>query len=93
MPGQFGQVRVNDLVFGAVCICATHVQTGPVPDGLDNPDVVAAVVVAAFALRDAVGNVGGLHIDGVSLAICRAEVGSRTNANQAVHGTHIEGVL
>ena len=63
MPGQFGQVRVDDLIFGAVCICATHIQPRPVPDRLDDPDVVAAVVIAALAFRDTVGDVSGLHVD------------------------------
>ncbi len=75
MPGQFGQVRVDDLIFGTVCICTTNVQPRPVPNGLDDPDVVAAVVVAALAFGDAVGDVGGLHVDGVPLAVGRAEVG------------------
>ena len=50
MPGQFGQVGVDDLVLGAVCVGAADVEPGPVSDGLDDPDVIPAVVVAALAL-------------------------------------------
>ena len=81
MPCQFGQISIDHLIFRAVGIGATHIEPGPIPDGLYNPDVVSAVVVPALALGDTVGYVGGFHVDGVSLAVGQGEVAGRANAN------------
>ena len=70
VPGQLSQVGVDDLILRAVGISPTDVEPGPVTDGLDDADMVSAVVVPALPLRNAVSDIGGLHINGVSLAIC-----------------------
>jgi len=93
MPCQLGQVGVDDLILGAVGVGSTNVKPRPVADGLDDPDVVPAVVVAAFTFGDAVGDVGGLHVDRVPLAVGRTEIGGRRNPDQPVHGTDKQGVL
>ena len=50
VSGKFGQVSVDDLILGAVGVGPADVEPGPVSDGLDDPDVVPAVVVSALAL-------------------------------------------
>ena len=89
MPGQLGEVGIDDLVFGAVCVGAADVKPGPIADRLDHPDVVPAVIVAALALRDAVGHVGGLHVDRVPLAVGGTQDGCRRNAKQAIHSPDV----
>ena len=69
MSGQLCQISIDHLIFGAVSIGATHIEPGPIPDGLYNPDVVSAVIVPALALGHAVSHVGSFHVDGVPLAV------------------------
>ncbi len=63
VSGQLGQISIDDLILGAVGIGAANVQPRPIPDRLNDPDVVSTIVISTFAFGDAVSNVGGFHVD------------------------------
>ena len=93
VPGQLGQVGVDDLVLWAVAVGAADVEPGAVrPDGLNDPDVVAAVVVSALALGDAVGHVVGLHVHRVTFAVRLGNIAG-VKPHHPVHSTHEQSLI
>ena len=76
---------------GIVRIGAAHIQPVPVPDGLNNPDMVAAVEALGLALGDAGSDVVGLQQQAVVLAAGGAHV-PQVHPEDPVHCANVERV-
>jgi hypothetical protein len=76
---------------GIVRIGAAHIQPVPVPDGLNNPDMVAAVEALGLALGDAGSDVVGLQQQAVVLAAGGAHV-PQVHPEDPVHRANVQRV-